>query len=314
MAAPGLASEGATVRVESSGKVVAFLSTTSHGQSVETTMAQIVADTLGVSYEDVTVIQGETGATPWGPGTGGSRTAVIAGGAARGATESLREKVLAIGAHMLEANPADLEIEDSKVFVQGTPARSIGFSELAKLAYRQAETLPAEVDSSLEATVRFRPSRLPTWSNATHICIVEIDPGTWQPRILRYIVSEDCGRMINPMVVEGQIFGGVAQGIGGVLYEDFVYDQDGTPLTTTFMDYLLPTASEIPDIEVGHIETESTTNPGGFKGLGEGGAIGSHACVANAVSDALAPFGVVATKTPLGPNDIFELVQAARPS
>jgi carbon-monoxide dehydrogenase large subunit len=311
MDAPSLHTEGATVRIEASGKVVAYLSTTSHGQSIETTMAQVVADALGVSYDDVTVIQADTQSTPYGPGTGGSRTAVIAGGAARRATETLRDKVTAIAAHMLEASSEDLDIADSQVSVKGTPSKAVSIADVAKLAYRQAHTLPPDVDSSLEATVRFRPTRFPTWSNATHICVVEIDPGTWQPRIMRYIVSEDCGRMINPMIVEGQIFGGVVQGIGGVLYEDFVYDADGTPLTTTFMDYLVPTAAEVPDIEVGHLETESTTNPGGFKGLGEGGAIGSHACVTNAISDALAPLGVVATKTPLGPNDIFALVQAA---
>jgi carbon-monoxide dehydrogenase large subunit len=311
MDAPGLHTEGATVRIEASGKVVAYLGTTSHGQSIETTMAQVVADTLGVGYDDVIVVQADTQSTPYGPGTGGSRTAVLAGGAARRATESLREKVVAIAAHMLEASSADLEIVDSTVSVMGTPSKGVTLAEVAKLAYRQAHTLPADVDSSLEATVRFRATRFPTWSNATHICVVEIDRTTWRPTILRYIVSEDCGRMINPMVVEGQIFGGVVQGIGGVLYENFVYNDDGTPLTTTFMDYLLPTAAEVPDIEVGHLETESTTNPGGFKGLGEGGAIGSHACVTNAVSDALAPFGIVVTKTPLGPNDIFQLVHAA---
>jgi carbon-monoxide dehydrogenase large subunit len=212
---------------------------------------------------------------------------------------------------MLEASSDDLEIVDSTVSVRGTPSKSVTIAEVAKLAYRQAHTLPADVDSSLEATVRFRPNRFPTWSNATHVCVVEIDRGTWRPTILRYIVSEDCGRMINPMVVEGQIFGGVVQGIGGVLYENFVYDDEGSPLTTTFMDYLLPTAAEVPDIEVGHLETVSTSNPGGYKGLGEGGAIGSHACVTNAISDALAPFGIVVTKTPLGPSDIFALVHAA---
>ena len=162
-------------------------------------------------------------------------------------------------------------------------------------------------------TERFRPERFPTWSNATHICVVEVDPRTWVPRVLRYIVSEDCGRMINPTVVEGQISGGVVQGLGGVLLEDFVYDADGNPLTTTFMDYLLPTATEVPDLEIGHVVTEATSNPGGFKGMGEGGAIGSHAAVANAVSDALVPFGVTVTTTPLGPSQIFDLVQEARP-
>ena len=144
--------------------------------------------------------------------------------------------------------------------------------------------------------------------------MVEIDGETWLPEVKRYIVSEDCGRMINPMVVEGQIFGGVVQGMGGVLLEDFVYDDEGNPLTTTFMDYLPPTTTEVPDIEVGHIETVSTTNPGGYKGMGEGGAIGAHAAVANAVLDALRPLGVKATKTPLGPEQIFALVEAAKAS
>jgi len=198
------------------------------------------------------------------------------------------------------------------VSLRGTPAKSVTIRDVARTVYRSAETLPVEMEPSLEATVRFKPTRLPTWSNATHICIVEIDGDTWIPKVKRYIVAEDCGRMINPMVVEGQIFGGVVQGIGGVLLEDFVYDADGNPLTTTFLDYLLPTTSEIPEIEVGHLETVSSTNPGGFKGLGEGGAIGSHAAVANAVGDALAHLGVRVTKTPLGPNDVYALVQEAR--
>jgi aerobic carbon-monoxide dehydrogenase large subunit len=311
MGGPTLASEGATVRVEASGRVVAYMGTTSHGQSVETTMAQVIADALGVAYDDVTVIQAETRSTPYGPGTGGSRTAVVAGGAARAAAGAVRDKLLAVAAHMMEAAREDLEIDQGQIAVRGTPSRSVHIKDVAKLVYRSAETLPPETEPSLEATVRFRPTQFPTWSNATHICVVEIDSRTWIPRIRRYIVSEDCGRMINPMIVEGQIFGGVVQGIGGVLLEDFVYDADGNPLTTTFMDYLLPTTTEVPDIEVGHVETESTTNPGGFKGLGEGGAIGSHAAVANAVSDALAHLGVEVTRTPLGPNDIFQLVQAA---
>jgi aerobic carbon-monoxide dehydrogenase large subunit len=212
----------------------------------------------------------------------------------------------------MEASPDDLEIADSTVSVRGTPTKSVTLREVAELAYVHSNTLPPDVRSGLEATVRFRPERFPTWSNATHACVVEIDPETWLPEVKRYIVSEDCGNMINPTVVEGQIAGGVVQGLGGVLLEDFVYDGDGTPLTSTFMDYLLPTAAEVPDLEIGHIMSESTTNPGGFKGLGEGGAIGSHAAVANAVADALAHLGVKVTKTPLGPDDIFELVQQAR--
>jgi carbon-monoxide dehydrogenase large subunit len=311
MAGPALATEGATIRVEPSGRVVAFLSTTSHGQSVETTMAQVIADELGVDYDDVTVVQADTQSTPYGPGTGGSRTAVIAGGAARGAAMQVREKVLAIAAHAMEVAPEDLELVSSTVSVRGTPSRSMTLREVARRAYVDAQSLPPDIGAGLEATVRFKPTAFPTWSNATHLCVIEIDPETYRPQILRYIVSEDCGRMINPQVVEGQIFGGVVQGIGGVLYEDFRYDADGNPLTTTFLDYLLPTTTDVPKIEVGHLETESTTNPGGFKGMGEGGAIGAHAAVANAVGDALAHLGVRATTTPLGPEEIFQLVQSA---
>jgi aerobic carbon-monoxide dehydrogenase large subunit len=312
MGGPTLHTEGATVRVESSGKVVAYLGTTSHGQSVETTMAQIVAEHLGVDYDDVTVVQADSQSTPYGPGTGGSRTAVIAGGAAREATVAVRDKVLQVAAHAMEAAPEDLEIADSTVSVRGTPSKSMTLREVAKLAYTNSDQLPADISSGLEATVRFRPNQFPTWSNATHVCVVEIDSETYAPSVLRYIVSEDCGKMINPMIVEGQIFGGVVQGLGGVLLEDFVYDGDGNPLTSTLVDYLLPTTTEVPDIEIGHIETESTTNPGGFKGMGEGGAIGAHAAVANAVGDALWQLGVQVTRTPLGPEQIFALVQEAR--
>jgi carbon-monoxide dehydrogenase large subunit len=275
-------------------------------------MAQVVADTLGVAYDDVTIVQADTQSTPYGPGTGGSRTAVIAGGAAREATEAVREKVLQIAAHEMEASPDDLEIADSVVSVRGTPTKSMTLKQVATLAYVNSGDLPPDVRSGLEATVRFRPSKFPTWSNATHICVIEIDSETWLPEVKRYIVSEDCGNMINPNVVEGQIAGGVVQGMAGALLENFVYDGDGNPLTSSFMDYLLPTASEVPDLEIGHIETESTSNPGGHKGLGEGGAIGSHAAAANAVADALAHVGVKATKTPLGPGEIFALVEAAR--
>jgi carbon-monoxide dehydrogenase large subunit len=311
MGAPTLATEGATVRVESSGRVVAYFGTTSHGQSIETTMAQIVADTLGVPYDDVTVVQGETESTPYGPGTGGSRTAVVAGGAARRASEAVRDKVLAVAAHTLEAAPEDLDIADAWVFVRGTPTRGVTMKEVAKAAYRSAEQLPPEIGAGLEATVRFRPESFPTWSNATHLCVVEVDRDTCVARVLRYIVSEDCGPMINPSVVDGQISGGVIQGLGGVLLEDFVYDDGGNPLTGTLVDYLLPTTTEVPVVEIGHVETAAATNPGGFKGMGEGGAIGSHAAVANAVADALAPLGIHVLRTPLGPDDIHRLMVEA---
>ena len=311
MASSTLYTEGATVRVEPGGRVTAFLGTTSHGQSIETTMAQVVADSLGVDVADVTVVQADSASTPYGPGTGGSRTAVIAGGAARGAAIEVREKVVRVVAQAMEASPEDLEVSGGVVSVRGTPARSMTLADVARLVYVDPGGVDVGQDAGLEATVRFRPAQFPTYSNATHVCVVEIDGRTWIPRIKRFIVSEDCGRMINPMVVEGQIFGGVVQGMGGVLLEHFVYDDEGNPLTTTFMDYLLPTTTEVPVVEVGHIETPASSNPGGYKGMGEGGAIGAHAAVANAVADALSHLGVKVTSTPLGPGEIFSLVQAA---
>jgi carbon-monoxide dehydrogenase large subunit len=224
----------------------------------------------------------------------------------------LRERILAIAAHKLEAAADDIELANSRVSVRGTPSIGMSLRELASLAYFDAYSLPLGVPAGLEATARYTAESRSIWVNATHLCTCEVDVATGEVQLLRYIVSEDCGPMINPNVVEGQISGGVVQGLGGVLLEDFIYDADGNPLTSTFMDYLLPTASEVPDLEIGHILSESTTNPGGFKGLGEGGAIGSHAAVANAVADALAPLGVRLTKTPLGPEDIYALVEAAR--
>jgi aerobic carbon-monoxide dehydrogenase large subunit len=219
--------------------------------------------------------------------------------------------VLAVAAHTLEAAPEDLDIVEGRVFVKGTPVRAVTMREVARAAYEFAEQLPAELEAGLEATVRFRPESFPTWSNASHLCVIEIDPETCLPTVLRYIVSEDCGPMINPSIVDGQIRGGVVQGLGGVLLEDFVYDADGNPLSGTLVDYLLPTATEVPTIEIGHVETVASTNPNGFKGMGEGGAIGSHAAVANAIADALAPLGVDVLRTPLGPNDIHQLVVEA---
>ena len=181
MGSSTLYTEAATVRVESSGKVVAFLGTTSHGQSIETTMAQIVADHLGVGYDDVTIVQADTQSTPYGPGTGGSRTAVVAGGAIRASSLAVRAKVLEIAAHAMEASPDDLEIENSTVSVRGTPSRSISMKDVAKLAYRDAGSLPPEIGAGLEATMRFRPTQFPTWSNATHLCVVEIDAPVVDP-------------------------------------------------------------------------------------------------------------------------------------
>jgi carbon-monoxide dehydrogenase large subunit len=281
----------------------------SHGHSLETTIPQVVADHLGCRLEDVVLRQG--GDTPYGPGTGGSRSAVILGGAAQTAATMVREKVVAIAAHLLEAAPEDLEVADSAVSVRGTPAKAISFAQVAGTAYLNAAALPPGLEAGLEATHRFQPPSPFTWSNACHICVCDIDPETGTVHLEDYVVSEDCGVMINPNVVEGQIAGGVVQGIGGVLYEEMTYDPEGNPLATTFMDYLIPTASEVPDLTFGHVETPSASL-GGYKGLGEGGAIASPAAVANAVNDALSPFGITLTQFPISPARILEAIEAAR--
>ncbi|MGD9792583.1 MAG: xanthine dehydrogenase family protein molybdopterin-binding subunit [Acidimicrobiia bacterium] len=308
-----MASEGATVRVAPSGDVDVYVGTGNHGQSIETTIAQVVAEHLGCTIESVTIHQGDTMGTPHSNGTGGSRTAVFVGGAATKGALQIRDKVLALASTMLEAAVEDLEVANSVVSVKGSPTKAVPFAQIAGLAYLAPEMLPPGMEAGLEATVRFATStQLPfTWSNAAHICTVEVDPSLGTVTILRYVVSEDCGNMINPMIVDGQVSGGVVQGLSGVLYENMVYDADGNPLATSFLDYLIPTSAEVPMIEIGHVETPALDNPGGFKGMGEGGAIGSPAAVANAIADALAPLGIAPTTFPMGPSEILELISSA---
>jgi aerobic carbon-monoxide dehydrogenase large subunit len=304
------ATEGATIRVEPSGTVNVYMAGGSTGNSIETTVVQMTADALGVDIEDVATIQGDTAVTPFGAGTGGSRSGSMTAGAVAETAGALREKVLAIAAHRLEAAVDDLEISSGRVSVRGTPSIGVTYSELADIAYFKPNELPPGVKAGLEASGRYTSSSPFLWANATHVCTCEVDVATGQVTLLRYIVSEDCGPMVNPNVVEGQIAGGAVQGMGGVLYEHLAYDEDGNPLATTFMDYLLPTATEVPVIEYGHVETASP-GPGGYKGVGEGGALGAPAAVVNAVADALAPFGVTITSQPLGPAQIVALLEEA---
>jgi carbon-monoxide dehydrogenase large subunit len=304
-----LGTEGATLRLLPGGKITLIMGTGSHGQSLETTMAQVVADELGCDVADISFVQGDTAFVPYGAGTGGSRSAVVAAGAARVAAVQLRERVLDVAAAAMEAAPFDLDIAAGRVFVKGSPTHGITLAQLAELALFGHGALPAEAQQGLEVTARFTAPPF-TFSNACHACTVEVDARTGEVRILRYVVSEDCGVMINPMVVEGQIAGGVVQGIGGTLYEHFVYDDDGNPLTTTFLDYLLPTAADVPRIEYGHVVTPSAL-PGGAKGMGEGGAIASPPAILNAVNDALAPLGVYLTSQPFTPARIVAAIEKA---
>jgi carbon-monoxide dehydrogenase large subunit len=299
--------EGATIRIEPSGKVNVYVAGGSAGNSLETTAVQLAADALGADLTDVHTIQGDTAVTPFGAGTGGSRSGSMIAGAIAVTASELRVKLTRLAAHKLEASEADIELGHSRAAVKGDPDAGVSFAELAGIAYFQPAALPPGTSPGLEASARYAAAGSGLWACATHVCTCEVDVATGEVKLLRYIVGEDCGPMINPSVVEGQIAGGVVQGIGGVLLEHLAYDDDGNPLATTFMDYLLPTSTEIPDIEYVHVETPSP-GPGGYKGVGEGGAIGAPPAVVNAVADALSPFGVTITRLPLGPSQILELL------
>jgi aerobic carbon-monoxide dehydrogenase large subunit len=313
-AAPGMpvntGTETATVRIDPSGSVTAIFGVASHGQGLETTLAQVVADELGVRLQDVRVVQGDTAGRAYTTGTYASRSAVLAGGAGKLAAGAVREKVLRAASHLLEAHADDLVIAEGRIAIPGTD-RSLSLRELARTVYLQFGRMPPELQEELEATKLYDP-QFGTTSCATHAALVEIDPETYRVSVLRYVASEDCGRVINPMIVDGQVHGGVAQGIGAALYEEIVYDAEGQLLTGSLMDYLVPSACEIPRLEVSHIEAQSPTTLGGFRGMGEGGTIGAPAAIANAVADALAPLGIEVTELPVTPERLFRLVAAAR--
>ncbi|HUJ64677.1 MAG TPA: xanthine dehydrogenase family protein molybdopterin-binding subunit [Acidimicrobiales bacterium] len=299
----------AKVRLEPDGHLLVVTTQAPHGQSHETTLAQVAADEMGVPVDHVRVVYGDTQVTPLTLiGTGGSRAATWASGAVLLTTRKVKEKVLAIAADMLEISPDDLEINDSVIAARGVPQRSIPLADIAMRAVSAPRTLPAGSDPVLEAAEIFMGEGITGsgWSGGTHVCEVEIDLGTGAVSILRYCVVQDCGRIINPAVVEGQIRGGIAQGIGEVLYEHAAYDEDGNFLASTFMDYLLPTSSEIPAIEIEHLESDPLGELG-FRGVGEAGAVVAPAALTNAIEDALLPFGARVTEQHLPPAKILAL-------
>lgn len=305
-----LATEGATIRMESTGKINVYVNGGSTGNSIETTVVQLTADALGADIDDVATIQGDTAVTPYGAGTQGSRSAPMTAGAVNEAGTMLRKQIVAIAAHYLGVAESDVELANSRA---SAGERSVSFADLAYRTYYEPQQLPPGTSASLEATARFTSQAPIHWANATHACTCEVDIETGQVRLTRYIVSEDVGPMINPNVVEGQIAGGTVQGIGGALMENLVYDDDGNPLSSTFVDYLLPTATEVPPIEFGHVEIPGP-GVGGYKGVGEGGAIGSAPAVINAINDALAPLGVTLTRLPASPASIMSLLEQAQRS
>jgi carbon-monoxide dehydrogenase large subunit len=322
--------EGAHVRVEPSGKVFVATGLTTQGQGHQTTFAQIAADALGCAPADVTVVTGETGRFNWGAGTFASRALVTSGNAVAVAAGKVRDKALRLAAELLEASPGDIELVEGAARVRGVPGRRLTLGALATVANpiryaygkeaaeaalrlvkpRQGAVLREDEEPGLEARGYYAPPQA-TFASGCHAAIVEVDVETGEVTFEKYVVQHDCGTIVNPTIVEGQIHGGVAQGIGGALYEKLAYDEHGQLLAGSFMDFLMPTAAEVPDITVVHLETPSPLNPLGVKGVGEAGAIPVPALVAEAVDDALAPFGVRVREMPLSPTRIRELIEQA---
>ena len=306
--------ETAKVRLDATGTAVVSASIHDHGQGLETTLAQIAADRLGLSIEDIRVEYGDTDQVAYGAGTFASRSAVLAGGAVVKAADAVAETLRQVAAHRFEASPTDIVIGQGCLSVSGSPGASIEIAELCRLVYQRPESLPRGVEPILEASRTYDADPgTGVYTNAAHLASVEIDPLTGKTKVLSYAIAEDCGPMINPTIVEGQIFGGVAQGIGTALFEEFVYDDEARLLTTTFSDYLIPTMTDMPDFEVAHLETPSPHTIGGLKGMGEGGAIAPGAAIAAAVEDALSAVGdVFVDQLPLTPERVLAWLNQAR--
>jgi carbon-monoxide dehydrogenase large subunit len=277
-----------------------------HGQGEETTFAQIVAEEYGIPVENVMIIHGDTDSTPEGRGTYGSRTTAVGGSAVFEAAQRLKEKMKQIAAHMLEASASDVTIEDGKFFVTGSPQKSVSFAEVA-LTANLSNTLPSGIEPGLETTVFWEPEAC-VFPFGTHVCVVEVDKDTGEAEITRFIAVDDCGRQLNPMIVQGQVHGGIAQGVGQAMWEGVVYGEDGQLLTGSLMDYAMPIASELPNFELDHTITLTPVNPLGVKGVGEAGTIGSTPAVANAIADAL---GVAHVDMPFKPEKLWKVMHRA---
>jgi aerobic carbon-monoxide dehydrogenase large subunit len=312
-AAPGMpintGSETAKIRLDSTGSITAAFGVASHGQGLETTLAQIIADDLGASFADIRVVQGDSDGVPMSTGTYASRSAVLGGGAAKHASQILREKIKKVASHLLEASAEDIDVYGGRATVTGTD-RAVTFRQIAKAVYSDMKTLPVEARQELEASYTHDPIN-GTTAGATHLVALEVDPATCFVRIHSYLVAEDCGRIINPMIVDGQVHGGVAQGIGAALYEEMIYDENGQLLSASLVDYVIPSAVEIPNMDVIHIESCSAV-AGGFRGMGEGGTIGAPAAIANAIADALSELDINISILPMTPQRIFALLEQAR--
>ena len=293
--------ETVIVSVDPSGFVEARIGSSPHGQGLRTTLAQIIADEIGVTPEMIKVVHGDTDRAPYGWGTFASRSLVISGGATLIAAQKVRAKLIKIASHLLEAAPDDIVLADGSAKVAGTD-RTIPIARLAREAYTQTHRFKGEIEPGITETGHYDPPG--TFSNACHVAIVEVDVETGHVKVEKFVVAEDAGRIINPMIADGQVHGGIAQGIGNALLEEIIYDENGGILTGTLADYLPPTAHEIPPIELHHIETPSVNSITKAKGLGEGGCIGAPAAVINAINDALSTFGVEIDEMPATPQRI----------
>ncbi|MDT7563989.1 MAG: aerobic carbon-monoxide dehydrogenase large subunit [Pseudonocardiales bacterium] len=296
--------EACTVRINPDGRVTVFSGVTSQGQGLETTIAQIVADGIGVAYDDVEVRIGDTETALWGFGAFSSRQAVIGGGAANNTALAVKEKLVTLAAGLLEASPDDLVVNAGQVSVVGDPSSGISVAEVARVAYLESNRLPDGVEPGLEATKFYDPVR-GAFAAGAQVAAVEVDRSTGEIRVLRWACVEDSGRAMNPQIVHGQIAGSIAQGIGGAIYEHLVYDEVGNLITGTLLDYLMPTSAEVPELLIDHVE-HPAANPLGVRGVGEGGTLGPNAVLAGAVSDAL---GIRIDTLPLTPGSIWKELQ-----
>lgn len=298
------------VRVNPDGTATVVIGTGPSGQGHETAWAQIVADQLGIPMDDIEVLHGDSGDSPVGVGTFGSRSIAVDGAATWEAAQRVRDKASKIAAHLLEAAPEDVRFGDGGAHVAGSPDRAVSWKEIATSAY-QPHTLPEGMEGGLEETAFFSPPNA-TWPFGAHLAMVEVDPDTGDVSILEYWAMDDCGKVINPMIVDGQIHGGIAQGIGQALFEGAVFDESGNLLTASLVDYPVPSAASLPSFQLSRTTTPTDVNPLGVKGVGEAGTIGSAQTIVNAVVDALAPLGVTHVDMPLRPKRVWQAIQEAR--
>jgi aerobic carbon-monoxide dehydrogenase large subunit len=300
--------ETVILSVDPSGFVEARIGSSPHGQGLRTTLAQIIADEIGVTPDVIKVVHGDTDRAPYGWGTFASRSLVICGGATLIAAQKVRAKLIKIASHLLEAAPGDIVLENGEARVAGTD-RSISIAKMAREAYTQTHRFKGEIEPGMTETGTYDPPG--TFSNACHVAIVEVDIETGRTKVEKFLVAEDAGKIINPMIADGQVHGGIAQGIGNALLEEIIYDEGGGILTANLADYMLPTAREIPPIELHHTETPSTQSITKAKGLGEGGCIGAPAAVINAINDALSEYGVQIDEMPATPQRIRAALRSA---